>query len=314
MESQAKSSEDKSSQTLQGPRRRFQWRALASVMSALTFIAMSVTGLALFVTPPGRFAHWTGWTLASLTKDQWGALHIWFSLVFMVAALLHLYLNWRPMVSYFKDRLGKAFALRWEWVLSLVICVVVFWGTLAHITPFSNVLAWNEQIKYSWEESAQRAPIPHAELMTLGELAEKTEGLDAETMLSNLRENGIEVESAEVVLGDLAQQNGMTPNRLYNLATGQQGGRAGGGGRGLGGRGGHGGSGGAGSGFGGGGGGRGMGRLTLQQYCDQEGLDVQIALERLQAEGLEAKETMTIRDIAATGNLHPSALRDVLQP
>jgi len=310
MESQAKSSEDKSSRKVQGPRRRFQWRALASVMSALTFIAMSITGLALFVTPPGRVAHWTGWTLAGLTKDQWGALHIWFSLVFMIAALFHLYLNWRPMVSYFKDRLGKAFALRWEWVLSLAICVLVFWGTLADITPFSNVMAWNEQIKFSWEEPAQRAPIPHAELLTIGELAEKTEDLDAETMLRTLRESGIEVESAEVVLGELAEQNGMTPNRLYNLATGQQGSGAGGGGRGLGGRGGHGGSG-AGSGFGGG---RGMGRLTLQQYCDQEGLDIQTAVERLQEQGLEAKPTMTIRDIAATGNLHPSVLRDVLQP
>ncbi len=309
MESQTKSSEDEANQKLRDRRRRIQWRALASVTSVLTFIGMSITGLALFVTPPGRFAHWTGWTLLGLTKDQWGALHIWFSLVFMVAVLFHLCLNWRPMVSYFKDRLGKAFALRWEWVLSLAICLLVFWGTLASVAPFSNVLAWNERIKYSWEQPAQRAPIPHAELLTFAELAEKTEDLDAETMLANLRKSNIQVESADVVLGELAEQNGMTPNRLYNIAIGQQGGQTGAG-EGHVGMGGGRGRRGPEAGIGSQGGG--MGRLTLQQYCDQEGLDVQTALERLRQAGLEAKPTMLIRDIATKGNLHPSAIRDIL--
>ncbi|HEC02877.1 MAG TPA: DUF4405 domain-containing protein, partial [Phycisphaerales bacterium] len=167
MEIKANSSESRQSPDTQDRTRRFQWRAFVSVATMLSFLGMSVTGIALFVTPPGRIAHWTGWTLSGLTKDQWVALHIWFSLVFLVAAAFHLYLNWKPLISYFRNRARRTFALRWEWVLSLVICALVLVGTLGEVIPFSNVLALNERIKHSWDRPAQRAPVPHAELMTL---------------------------------------------------------------------------------------------------------------------------------------------------
>jgi hypothetical protein len=37
--------------------RRFNWRAFISVTTALSFVAMSITGVVLFVTPPGRGAY-----------------------------------------------------------------------------------------------------------------------------------------------------------------------------------------------------------------------------------------------------------------
>lgn len=266
METKANSSENRHSSRTLGHTARFQWRAFVSVTSMLSFLAMSVTGVALFLTPPGRIAHWTGWTLFGLTKDQWVGLHIWFSIVFLVAAVFHLYLNWRPLISYFKNRARRTFALRWEWVLSLAICALVLVGTLGEVTPFSNVLALNERIKHSWDRPAQRAPVPHAELMTLDEVADKVKGLDVETMIHSIQESGIEVNSPDAVVGELAQQNNVTPHQLYAMATG--GGQRG---RGNGGnrrssdspsrRGGY-----------------GMGRLTLRQYCDQEGLNVETAI------------------------------------
>jgi len=93
METKANSSESGHSPRPRGRTRRFEWRAFVSVTTMLSFLGMSVTGVVLFVTPPGRIAHWTGWTLSGLTKDQWVALHIWFSLVFLVTAAFHLYLN-----------------------------------------------------------------------------------------------------------------------------------------------------------------------------------------------------------------------------
>jgi len=217
METKANSSESRHSPGTQDRTRRFQWRAFVSVTTMLSFLGMSVTGIALFVTPPGRIAHWTGWTLSGLTKDQWVALHIWFSLVFLVGAVFHLCLNWKPLVSYFL-----------EWVLALAICVLVFVGTLAEKTPFANVLAFNERIKHRWDRPEQRAPVPHAELMTLNEVAEKVTGLDVETMMHNLQEGGIEVKSPDAVVGESARQNNMTPHQLYATATGGgQGGRDG---------------------------------------------------------------------------------------
>jgi Domain of unknown function (DUF4405) len=300
METKATAPESGHSPRPQDRKHRFQWRAFVSVTTMLSFLGMSVTGVALFVTPPGRIAYWTGWTLSGLTKDQWVALHIWCSLVFLVGAAFHLYLNRKALVSYFRDRARQTFALRWEWVVSLAIGALVLVGTLAEIAPFSNVLALNERIKQRWDRPTQRAPVPHAESMTLNEVAETVKGLDIETMIHNLQESGIEVKSSDAVVGELAQQNDMTPHRLYATATG--------GGQGVRGRGGN-------RRFFDGPsrrGGFGIGRLTLRQYCDQEQLDVGAAIAKLQRSDLEATPNTPIREIAADSGLHPSAIRDLL--
>ncbi len=282
--------------------KKFNGRAFISTLAGISFVGMCITGIILFLVPPGRIANWTGWTLFGLTKHQWQGLHIWFSLVFMVAACIHLVFNWRPLLSYFKSKVSKTLALRWEWVLSLVVCGVVLGGVLADIPPFANLMAWNETIKHSWDDSPGRAPVPHAELLTLEELTKYVDGLTTETIAANLRVHGIAVDSPEQIVGDLAAAHNLTPDRLYRMAIGAtQNGR------------GHGGGAGQGGGQHGGGGGRGLGRMTLAQYCDQAGIETETALNKLRQAGLTATETMTLRDIADSGNLHPSAVGDLLK-
>jgi hypothetical protein len=53
--------------------------------------------------------------------------------------------------------------------------------------------------------------------------------------------------------------------------------------------------------------------MTLAQYCEQAGIELESALEKLSQAGITATETMTLRDIADSGNLHPSAVADLLQ-
>jgi hypothetical protein len=299
MEITSDSQQAKPTQSGNALRPRFNWRALISVTTGLSFVAMSATGIVLFVTPPGRIAHWTGWRMLALTKDQWGALHIWFSVIFMVAAVFHLYLNWRCFLSYFRGRVHRVFALRREWLVALLVCVIVGWGTLASVEPFSSLLRWNDAAQHSWETPASLAPVPHTELMTLSELADKTDGLPAESMIERLQAAGINVNSPNVVVGDLAKEAGMTPRQLYAIATGQMSRQRMGRGRG---------------GFGGRNmqSGYGIGRLTLRQYCEQQSLDLEKTVQELCEKGFRPTPDMTLRDIAATGGVHPSAMRDIL--
>ncbi len=125
----------------QNQTKAFSGRAFVSTLMGVSFIGMCITGIILFVVPPGRIANWTGWTICGLTKHQWQGLHIWLSLVFMVAACVHTVFNWRPLLSYFKNKVSKTLALRWEWVLSLVICGGVLLGTLAGVPPFASLMA-----------------------------------------------------------------------------------------------------------------------------------------------------------------------------
>jgi len=302
----------------------FNWRAFFSVLAGLSFIGMVFTGVILFVVPPGRIANWTGWTIIGLTKRQWIGLHDWLSIIFIVASVFHVYLNWKALVSYFKNKVSKAFALRIEWAFALVICCVVFLGTLGDISPFSSLLVWNENIKHSWDSPQRRAPIPHAELLSLTELSEQVRDLSLETILTNLNSRGIEVKSPDVVLGDLAEAHNMTPSHLYDIALGQAGPGRGQGGHGEGGRG-----------FGGPGGRteqysdtqkvdtgvehqqegaiRGIGRMTLSSYCSQMSMDVNEAVKKLQDAGFKASPDMTIRGIADSAGVHPSQIRTLLE-
>ena len=123
-------------------------------------------------------------------------------------------------------------------------------------------------------------------------------------MLSNLKAKGIEVESPDVILGELAEAYGMTPARLYDMALGQVATGVGGGGR----------HGQTGSEAGHGGGpGRGFGRMTLRQYCEQMDLDLNTAVKKLKDAGFTVSADLTIRDIADSTGVHPSEIRNILQ-
>jgi len=276
-------------------KRTFNWRGFVSTMTGTSFLGVCLTGVVLFITPPGRIANWTGWTWWGLSKHLWGGLHMWFSLVFVVASLVHVYFNWRVLLSYFKDTLTKRFALRIEWVISLILCGVLAFGSIRGIRPFSDLPDWNEAIKRSWDTPNRQGPVAHAELLTLQELADQTDGVDVNTMLAHLKAKGIQVDSTDVELADLADQTHVTPRELYQIATagqiqGLRSGQTGAHGRGM-----------------------GMGRMTLQQYCDQVELDVDIAVQKLEAAGIQASARMMLRDIADASQKHPSEIRTLLE-
>ena len=232
--------------------------------------------------------------------------------------------------------------MRAEWALVLAISVIVLVGTLAEITPFSSLLAWNEAIKHSWESPSQRAPIPHAESLSLAGISSYIEGGDIEAMIANLKAKGVEVtmDEVDVVFGELAEASDMTPIELFEIAVGQGSyyssfsqcsdtqseGRAG---RGAGGSqgdaqrgeagghqaaGGQGGAGGHSGGSGSGGSGSGFGRMTLKQFCAQLELETNASIKTLNNLGFIASSDMTIRAIADSAGAHPSEVRTALDP
>ena len=266
----------------------FQFRAFVSLLTAFSFILAVLTGCILFITPPGRIANWTGWTFWGFDKHQWIALHIWFCLVFTIISLFHVYLNFKPIVNYLKITASQTVRFRFEWLAALAICGAVFAGTHYHVKPFSSLLVWQDSVKFGWEDQSRSAPAAHAELWTLRQLAEET-GTDLEIILANLK-----TDSPDSTLAQLAEQTGRTPNQLYSIALGQPARSGGSGSR------------------GGGGQGQGFGRMTLQQVCEQYGLDVDAAIRMLEEEGIEVEAGMTMRQIADRHNLHPSQLRSML--
>jgi hypothetical protein len=270
------------------PSRTFVWRTFTSVFLGLSFLAAVVSGAILFLSPPGRIANWTNWTIAGLTKNQWIALHVCFTVAFLVVAIFHVIFNWRPLVSYFKDRVTRRLGFRPEWLAALAVAVAIGWGTLASTAPFRWLMAASETLKQGWDRPAERAPIPHAELLAFNELSSKA-NVELAVALERLEKAGVKGASAEIVVEELAKANNVPAQRIYEIILGQ----ATGAGRGGAGRGGEGGQRGGGSGHGGG-----LGWKTLEQVCADEGLVTADVLARLKAKGLKVEPGQTLREIA----------------
>lgn len=270
---------------------RFQWRALTSVLMTLGFAMMALSGVMLFLSPPGRVANWTNWTLLGLRKSDWGALHIWFGALFLVMTAVHVFFNWGPLMTYLKNRATRTLGFRAEWAVAAAICVVVFGGTRAGVPPFSSLLAWNESFKESWERPAERAPIPHAELLTLAALAQKG-GVDLTAAIARLTAKGVTGFTAETVVRDIAEHAKLSAQQVYDIimtapkAAGEHvEGKAGGG----------------------------LGWKTLAQFCADEGLDLAAARARLTAKGLKFEDTQTLRELASANGQKPYELVDILR-
>jgi hypothetical protein len=270
----------------------FQWRALTSVLMTLGFMLLALSGIMLFLSPPGRVANWTNWTLLGLRKSEWGGVHIWFGTLFLVMTALHTFFNWRPLVSYFKNRATRTIGFRREWAVAAVLTVVVFVGTKAGVPPFSSLLAWNEDFKGSWEQPAQRAPIPHAELLSLSALAEKG-GVDLAAATTRLNAKGISGFTAETIVQKIADQAKIPAREVYDIiltgpkpAGGHGDGKAGGG----------------------------LGWKTLTQFCADEGLSLEKVRAQLTAKKIKFEDTMTLRDIASSNGQKPYDLVESLRP
>jgi hypothetical protein len=264
------------------------------VLIAASFVVLLATGLVLFVAPLGRIANWTAWNVLGLRKTDWAGLHITFSALFLVVTVFHLVFNWRPLVSYFKDRLTRRPGFRPEWALAVLIVGGVFAGTRLAVPPFSTVLAWNEDLKQSWDAPANRAPIPHAELLTLRELAAKG-GVPVETAAARLEARGLKGFAPETVVQEIAAAANLSAQQVYAIILGS-GERGGGRGEGRSGQ----------------GAGGGPGRKTLEEFCAEEGLALSEALARLAARGITANSSQTLREIAvAAGYSRPYEILDI---
>jgi hypothetical protein len=279
---------------------RFAWRAVISVLIAASFLFLVLSGIILFLSPPGRVANWTNWAMLGLRKQEWISLHVWFSTLFLAAALLHVFFNWRPLLSYFKGRLTRRLSFRREWVVAVVICGSVYAGTRAGVPPFSTLLAFGDKVKESWDQPQERAPIPHAELLTLAELSQKA-AVDLTDATNRLHAAGITNFQPETLVREIAEKNARSGKQLYDLLLNQavKGGEKSGAGTAHG------------SGPGSGGG---PGRKTLSQFCSDAGIDLQQALARLKAKGIQASAELTLREIAVNnGYNRPYELLEIIQ-
>ncbi len=197
-------------------RRRFSWRGFTSLLLSCTFLAMCFSGAMLFLSPRGRVANWTEWSLVGLGKHDWSAVHMSNSLLFVSVAALHLALNWSVFLRYLKSRTVAGVNLKRELALAVAVAVACVVGPIAGVPPFRELVVLNERIKDYWERQSEPAPVPHAEELQLSELATSV-NLTYEQLADALREEGYEVVGTQQTIGDLARQRNLAPSDVFEV-------------------------------------------------------------------------------------------------
>lgn len=195
----------------------FRTKGFVSLLLACLFLTVSVSGVALYMSPKGRVANWTGWTVGGLGKHEWEAVHMNMCLLMLIIVAVHLFLNWKVFWSYIKKK-AAGFNLKLEMAVALAVTVAVVAGTLMEVPPLTAPPALNDRIQAYWEENSPRAPAPHAEEFTVARFAQHV-GLSVEDVTAALAEEGLLVEDTSTTIGALAKQNGMAPSDVQAAVT-----------------------------------------------------------------------------------------------
>ncbi len=121
----------------------FRGRAFVSLLMLFSFVVMAVSGVALFAAPRGPARDWL---FLALGKHDWVAVHVVFSVLFMVLALVHVFLNRKPLISYLKRKMESVkpsltlVRFRWELLVALAVCLLIGLATLKEWPPTDSLL------------------------------------------------------------------------------------------------------------------------------------------------------------------------------
>ncbi|MDD3310752.1 DUF4405 domain-containing protein [Pseudodesulfovibrio sp.] len=268
-------------------------RKITSLTALLSFLVTLTTSVVLYIVPHGRVAYWADWTFLGLSKDQWDGTHITVGTLFIVALLLHVWLNWKPLMAYMKNKARQMVVLTGPMIVSVAITLFVFFGTLLGLPPMQQILDFGASIKDDAVKTYGNPPFGHAELSPLDKFCGYL-GLDVEKAVAALKAAGYTLEKgAATELKDIARSRGVSPQHVFEDIRGGLGGDP----------------------FG-----RlpadppqGLGRMAFSEVCAGFGLPVEDAIARLKAKSVNATPEMTIKDIAAGSDMKPRDVYEILR-
>ena len=191
-------------------------RKITSMTMLVSILLLCVNSVVLYIVPEGRVAYWADWHLIGLTKSQWGDQHITVGVLFLVASILHVFYNWSPIVAYMKNKAKEIKVFTGSFNVALLLTILVAVGTYYEVPPMSTILDIGAAIKDGGAEKYGEPPYGHAELSSLKFFAKK-EDLDLEKAIALLKEAGLKVEGEKETLKSVAINNSLTPQEVYEV-------------------------------------------------------------------------------------------------
>jgi hypothetical protein len=272
-------------------------RRITSLTASLAFVLMVLTSIILYVVPQGRVAYWADWRFWGLTKTDWGNIHINMGLLFLIALIVHLYYNWKPLINYLKDKAKKIKVFTQEFNVALFIIIVIILGTYWLVPPFSWVMSLNDHFKDSGAVKYGEPPYGHAELSSLKTFTKKL-NLDLAESMQLLNQAGYPVEDSMTTLQTIGKRYNISPQKVYetikpalivseqdsanNIALPESPPP-------------------------------GTGNLTLADFCIQYDLSTKLVIRELKGKGVTASADLTLKQIASENQTSPIDLYEIIK-
>lgn len=190
-------------------------RKITSLSLGFAFLIMSYTGVILYFVPKGKVAYWSDWHLFGLSKTQYGEIHTTSMVTFLFFGIWHIYYNWKPIVSYLKDKQKKVSFTKKEFLIAFGLNFLFVLGTLYMIQPFKSFLDLQDSIKDGWTKEYGEPPYGHAEETKLKVFCKKMD-INYDEASKILTSNNI-VFKAEESLLVIGKNNNMSPSGIYKL-------------------------------------------------------------------------------------------------
>jgi len=191
-------------------------RKIVSLTALLASLLMMLTGIILYIAPQGRIAYWSDWRLWGLDKTDWGNIHINMGFLMLIVISLHIYYNWKPIVSYLKNRAKQIKVFTPDFSVALILTLVCALGTYLLVPPFNWVMEFNDHFKDTAAEKYGEPPYGHAELSSLKTFTKKV-NLDLEKSIGMLNKAGYPIEDHSLTLIQIAQEYRITPKGIYSI-------------------------------------------------------------------------------------------------
>lgn len=195
------------------------FRKIISLFLFYTLTIGMISGVILYIAPHGSVASMLQWKLIGLDKHSWEAVHVIFGFIMVIAGFFHLYFNWKPFISYIKQKTTTLVSK--PFLITTLLVAVIMVGTVNQVPPFSTVMDFSDTLKRSWEKGktsntqTSKGTMGGFGRMSLQEVQESLK-LDDATMEQILKKHNISNDKTQKVR-DIAGQMAIAPFNVYEL-------------------------------------------------------------------------------------------------
>lgn len=191
-------------------------RKITSMTLVWSLIVLTLNSIVLYVVPEGRISNWAVWEFWGLTKHDWSAQHTTVGFLFLFAGLCHIYLNWKLIMNYMKNKAKDFRLFTGASTVGFALTLIFVIGTYFHVPPIITIVDFSEQIKEGAASKYGDPPYGQAQSSSLQGFTSRM-GLDLAKSTELLEAAGIEVADEKEMIQEIAARSKKTPQEIYDI-------------------------------------------------------------------------------------------------